>query len=73
MFIVLLGTTFCSAQTKIIAHKSHSGSKQTFSKLLKENNLGDPNFGVAPEVDIKRAQLDSLIFVNDTTPSTCKD
>lgn len=67
IFIVLLATTFCRAQTKIIAHKNHSGSKQTFSKLLKENNLGDSNFGVAPEVDIKRAQLDSLIFVNDTT------
>lgn len=72
MKIILILTIFAFgsavfSQTKIIAHKSHSGSKQTFSKLLKENDLGSSNFGVAPEVDIKKAQLDSLIFVNDTT------
>ena len=67
IFTLISFSSVVFSQTKIIAHKSHSGSKKTFSKLLKENDLGSSNFGVAPEVDIKRAQLDSLIFVNDTT------
>lgn len=69
VFIVLLATTFCSAQTKIIAHKSHSGSSNIFSNLLKANDnaLKTSNYGMAPQVEVKNAQLDSLIFINDTT------
>jgi hypothetical protein len=45
---LLLTTTLCSAQTKMIAHKSHSGSKRSFAKAY-QNNLFDLkyfNFGL---------------------------
>lgn len=66
---VLIASTICSAQTKVIAHKSHSGNKSTFSKAYQKSlfDSKNSNFGVSPEVDVTNAQLDSLIFVNDTT------
>ncbi len=53
-------------QTKIIAHKSHSGNSITFSKLLnsKATSLASSNYGVAPEPNVKTARLDSLIYVS---------
>jgi hypothetical protein len=60
LFQIVMG----NAQTKVIAHKSHSGNSNTFAKAY-QNNLFD-NFGMAPEPEVKRARLDSLIFVNDT-------
>ncbi len=57
-------TTF--SQTKIIAHKSHSGQQTTFTNLLAKNhiNLNTSNFGVAPEPTIRTARLDSVIYVS---------
>lgn len=68
IFILLFITTVSNAQTKVIAHKSHSGNKTTFSKAYQKSLFDNKNsnFGQAPEVDVKNAQLDSLIFVNDT-------
>lgn len=56
------------AQTKLIAHKSHSGSNATFSKALKSVlfDKGDSNFGMAPNPNIKYAVLDSVIIISDS-------
>ena len=54
------------AQTKLIAHKSHSGSKQHFNKSLSDNLFDSPssNFGMAPQRFVRNAQLDSVIFIS---------
>jgi len=64
---VLSGHLF--SQTKLIAHKSHSGTSETFSISLTEALFSDPgsNFGAYPERFITTAKLDSLIFLSDTT------
>jgi uncharacterized protein YifE (UPF0438 family) len=55
------------AQTKIIAHKSHSGSTHQFSKLLASNKLhSNSNFGIAC-FDHLVIYLDSVVAVNDST------
>jgi hypothetical protein len=55
------------AQTKIIAHKSHSGSTHQFSKLLASNKLhSSSNFGIAC-FDHLVIYLDSVVAVNDST------
>jgi hypothetical protein len=78
LIISLIDT--CAAQTKLIAHKSHSGNSLSFRELLKSNNpaLKTSNFGDIPQPEIKTARLDSLIFVNDTcqimvTTEVCTD
>ena len=56
------------AQTKLIAHKSHSGSIENF-RIAYEGNFFDmdnSNLGVAPERDIRTASLDTLILVSDS-------
>jgi len=66
---ILLGFIIQSqAQTKLIAHKSHSGSLNHFKTAL-EGNLFDmdiSNFGGGPLVRMKQ-RLDSLVRVDDTT------
>lgn len=59
-------TTICFAQTKVIAHKSHSGSKNSFAKAYQNNlfDIKDSNFGL-PEHKIQR--LDTIIAINDST------
>lgn len=71
-------TTF--NQTKIISHKSHSGSNSTFHKALKNKlfDIGDSNFGVAPEILVRNAKLDSVIKISKekvimVTSETCQD
>ncbi len=64
LFVLVSFTGFC--QTRLISHKSHSGSTATFTTALK-NNLFDSdasNFGVAPIRTVKTAQLDSVIFIS---------
>ena len=56
------------AQTKLIAHKSHSGTWANFN-LAMENNPGQyngSNFGVGPEPTITSSQLDSVKYISDT-------
>lgn len=62
-----------SAQTKWIAHKSHSGSKSNFINSLKGN---PSNFGMAPQRFVRNANLDSVILINQrvavmVTSETC--
>ena len=65
----LLPAAAAMCQTKKIAWKSHSGSEAGFRLALEENSfdLGNSNFGVAPTREVKTAQLDSLIFLTDST------
>lgn len=50
-----------SAQTKLIAHKSHSGK----SKTLFSNPIGESNFGMAPQRFVRNSKLDSVILISD--------
>ena len=68
-FVLLLISNFGFSQTKLIAHKSHSGSDATFASAV-ENNLFDiseSNFGVIQKEDrIERnSNLDSVIYVSN--------
>jgi hypothetical protein len=59
-FILFYLTSF--GQTKMISHKSHSGSKNTFSLSLKKSlfNIGVSNFGMAPERFVRNSNLDTV-------------
>ncbi len=68
------------AQTKRIAHKSHSGSKATFKMALEKKlfDIESSNFGMAPTEFIQTARLDSLKFISDSvavmvTSKHCKN
>ena len=50
-----------SAQTKLIAHKSHSGK----AKTLFSNPIGESNFGMAPERFVRNSKLDSVILISE--------
>jgi hypothetical protein len=56
------------AQTKLISHKSHSGTKEEFIQALSEGlfDVDNSNFGMAPEPLIKTSQLDSVVFISDS-------
>jgi hypothetical protein len=56
------------AQTKLISHKSHSGSKSSFKTALDANlfDMGASNFG-APGWFDATTRLDSIVHVNDST------
>lgn len=65
LFICLFITLLSQAQTKVIAHKSHSGSSNSFSKAYQNNlfNINSSNFGTRPE-KINFTRLDTIIVVN---------
>jgi hypothetical protein len=68
---LLFAMTSCISgfsQTKLIAHKSHSGSEASFHSAYKNNffDLGNSNFGNIPDRTVTTASLDSLIFISDT-------
>lgn len=66
VLLLLFATFFCQAQTKVIAHKSHSGSTHTFKKAY-QNNLFDinrSNYGLPGSR--KMVLLDSIIAINDS-------
>ena len=55
------------AQTKLIAHKSRGGSDATFTKALQnDRQLENSNYGQAPAEFVFNANLDSVIFINDS-------
>ncbi|MDJ1501393.1 hypothetical protein [Xanthocytophaga agilis] len=59
---------FSNGQTKLIAHKSHSGSVETFGTALKNDffDLESSNFGEVPYHKRPKHILDSVVFVSDT-------
>jgi hypothetical protein len=72
--ILFLSLTYIAsqAQTKLIAHKSHSGSNANFSTAFANDlfDIDEDNLGMAPErYEIKKKhmhpQLDSVIFVSE--------
>ncbi len=67
LIITLLATFVSVAQTKLIAHKSHSGSKQSFSKLYQKKSLDgfSSNFGIPGRASI--VIVDTIIAVNNST------
>ncbi len=69
IFIILLTTisfNIMVAQTKVIAHKSHSGKSNTFAKAYKNNlfDMRNSNFGLPGNQTLY--VLDSVIAINDT-------
>lgn len=54
------------SQTKLISHKSHSGSMATFGMAVENNlfDIGASNFGEYPYRTIVTSQLDSVIFLS---------
>lgn len=66
LILLFFGISFCAiSQTKIIAHKSHSGSKKHFSAIYKENKTQGANFGLPGDEPI--AVLDTVHALNDST------
>ncbi len=64
LFVLFFVAICCSAQTKIIAHKSHSGSKGSFIKFYKKNNTANSSFGLPGRAYI--IVLDTVIAVNNS-------
>lgn len=80
LFTVLFFQSFAFSQTKLISHKSHSGSATTFRTALEHNlfDIGDSNFGAAPFEIVQNAQLDTIVFLSDekvvmVTSEYCKE
>ena len=59
-FILFFFNSF--GQTKLISHKSHSGSNTTFSNSIKKSwfSIGESNFGMAPERFVRNSNLDTV-------------
>jgi hypothetical protein len=66
LLLILLAAITSQAQTKVIAHKSHSGSAKTFNKAYNKNLFGARNgsFGLPNTRSI--IVLDSVIAINDS-------
>ncbi|MFN3916296.1 MAG: hypothetical protein ACK4K0_01025 [Flavobacteriales bacterium] len=66
LVLLLSFTGLCSAQTKVIAHKSHSGNANSFSKAYKNSlfDMKNSNFGLPGNMSI--FILDTVISVNDS-------
>ena len=67
--VFVFGLFLCSqllfSQTKLIAHKRHSGSDFAFALKNNTADIKDSNFGEAPTARIRNAQLDSVIFIDN--------
>lgn len=64
--VLMLIAGMCQAQTKVISHKSHSGSKRAFSGAYQKNlfDLKSSNFGGPRMTNV--IVLDSVVAVNDS-------
>ena len=58
-----------SAQTKMIAYKSHSGCAANFKKAIDDNlfDMGESNYGLGPATRYTLKKLDSVVYLNDST------
>jgi hypothetical protein len=76
--LIFLNSSVSQSQTRLIAHKSHSGSNRTFARAL-ENSKSPillSNFGMAPERFVRNSNLDSVILLSNNraimvTSETC--
>jgi hypothetical protein len=64
--ILLMNIQVCSAQTKLINHKLHSGNRSDFSRALKHGFIGNSNFGMGPQRLVRNSRLDSVILLSPT-------
>jgi len=65
VFSLFLCIQFGFSQTKLIAHKRHSGTNFHYALSNNTSDIKDSNFGEAPVRIVQNAQLDSLIFIDD--------
>lgn len=63
--LFILTCLAATAQTRLISHKSHSGSNATFAVAFKDNlfDIGASNLGEAPRRQVTTAKLDSVIYI----------
>ena len=66
LFFCGLFSMISFSQTKLISHKSHSGTNENFRIALEENlfDIGDSNLGDVPYREVKNAQLDTVIYIS---------
>lgn len=66
LVIALSAASFSFGQTKMINHKSHSGSRSNFKRTLSSTlfEKGESNFGIAPERHVRNSKLDSVILLS---------
>ena len=76
--LIFLNSTVSHSQTRLISHKSHSGSNRTFARALKNTKSAIilSNFGVAPQRFVRNSNLDSVILLSKNraimvTSETC--
>ncbi len=60
--LILLCSVASFAQTKLIFHKSHSGSGAAFEKTIRSNYS---SFGAYPIKQVTNSSLDSVIYLTD--------
>lgn len=67
VLLTLVLASFSNSQTKMINHKSHSGSKSNFSRSLSASlfDKGESNFGMAPQRHVRNSKLDSVILLSE--------
>ncbi len=65
VFSLFLCVQFCFSQTKLIAHKRHSGTDFHYALSNNTSDIKDSNFGEAPTRLINTANLDSVIYIDD--------
>ncbi len=60
--LIVIQSQFSFGQTKMISHKSHSGSAINFKKAISINSvdIGNSNFGIAPERFVRNSKLDTV-------------
>lgn len=78
VFSLFLCIQFGFSQTKLIAHKRHSGTDFHYALSNNTSDIKDSNFGGIPTRRVKNAQLDSVIFIDDEkavmiTSEFCKE
>jgi hypothetical protein len=54
---------FAYSQTKLIAHKSHSGSNETFALAVENDLFNDGNLGLGGMEISEYTRLDSVIYI----------
>jgi hypothetical protein len=66
LFFCVSFSAISFSQTKLISHKSHSGSDSNFRIALEKNlfDIGDSNLGDVPYREVKNAQLDTVIYIS---------
>lgn len=62
-------TQVCFAQTPSIMHKRMGGTQENFNQTMSDPEalIRQSNFGLPPTIHVKRAVIDSIIVLNDTT------